>query len=106
MPIVNRNRRRGWTQVLVFWILFAASIGLGRGYPWLDTIWYAAGVLVLLSLSIYSIVYRIRHSRETGTITYQGLPRWLVRFSMDEYAECRSDSVASSDSECPTRTSR
>ena len=82
------NRQiRSWIPTLLFWTLFAASIGLGRRYAWLDTLWYAAGMLFLLGLSVCSVVYKIRHRHEAGGLSYQGIPRSLQRFFTDEDSE-------------------
>jgi len=77
-------RTRGWIPVLVFWILFAASIGVGRRYPWLDTVWYIAGMLLLVALSICSLVYALRHRDEAGSVGFKMIPRWLERSLMGE----------------------
>jgi len=68
----------------VFWIWFAASIGFGRRYPWLDTVWYAAGMLVVLGFSAYAVVHRLRHRDEPGALSHQFMPRWLERFISGE----------------------
>ncbi len=79
------NRKwRGWIVPVVFWTLFLTSIGLGKRYPWLDTVWYIAGMLFLLGVSVYSVAYAVRHRGETGSISYKGIPRRLERFSLDE----------------------
>jgi hypothetical protein len=75
---------RRWIPVIVFWILFITSIGLGKRYAWLDTVWYVAGMLFLLGISVYSIVHILRHRYEADSISYRGIPRWLERFSTDE----------------------
>ena len=74
----------GWVWAILFWILFALSLALYERYPGLDTAWYAAGKLVLLLLAVVSLVRVIRHRDRTEAISYQGLPRWLLRFLMDE----------------------
>jgi len=76
------NRR--WIPAIVFWTLFIASIGLYERYPWLDTAWYAAGMLFLIFMAVYSVAQTFRHRHETSTISYKGIPRWLERFSLDE----------------------
>jgi len=73
-----------WIPTLLFWTLFATSIGLGEHYRWLDTLWYAAGMLSILALSIYSLTYAIRYSHEKGAFSVKGIPRWLERFALDE----------------------
>jgi len=89
------NRKlRNWIPTIAFWILFAASLALGKHYPWLDTVWYGALVLVLLALSAYSLTYTFRHRHETDSISYQGVPGWLQRFFFDEED---SDSSARAD---------
>jgi len=78
------QRWRGWIPAVIFWAAFLVSVGLGKHYSRLDTVWYAAGMLFLLGLSGYSLVYKFRHRRETGGISYQGIPRPLQRFLLDE----------------------
>lgn len=80
---------RQWIPTVVFWILFAASIGLGKRYPWLDTVWYAAGMLLVLGLSVCSLVYALRHRDETGALPFKGIPRWLERILLDEKPDSR-----------------
>jgi len=78
------RRWRSWIPPVIFWALFLVSLGLGKRYSWLDTVWYAAGMLFLLGLSVFSVVHKFRHRHETSSISYQGVPRWLERFSLDE----------------------
>lgn len=78
------RRWRSWIVPVIFWTLFVTSIGLGKRYPWLDTVWCIAGMLFLLGVSVYSVVYTLRHHHETGSISYRGIPRWLHRFSLDD----------------------
>jgi hypothetical protein len=75
---------RRWIPAIVFWALFIVSLGLYDRYPWLDTVWYAAGMLFLLLVASYSVVRIFRHRHETTTISYQGIPRRLERFFLDE----------------------
>jgi hypothetical protein len=78
------QRWRGWIPVVIFWAAFLVSVGLGKHYSWIKTVWYAAGILFLLGLSVYSLVYKFRHRHETGGISYQGIPRSLQGFFHDE----------------------
>ena len=75
---------RKWISILVFWVLFAASITLATRYLWIKTLWYLAGLLVIVTLSIYSLAYAIRHPDETGDLSVQGIPRWVRRFVEDD----------------------
>ena len=77
------RRLRSWFPTIIFWVLFAGSIGLGRRYPWLDTAWYFVLLFLLLGLSALSIVYTLRHWRDTGNVSYRGIPRWIMRFFLD-----------------------
>jgi len=78
------QKLRNWIPTALFWTLFAASLGFSRRYPWLDTVWYGALVLLLLGLSAYSLIHTVRHRHETHSISYQGVPAWLQRFFLDE----------------------
>ena len=81
----SMNREwRGWIFAVVFWTLFAASVGLYKRYQWLDTAWYIAMMIFLFAVSAYSVIYKFRHCHETSGISYQGIPRWLQQFSLDE----------------------
>ncbi len=83
---MNQNLR-SWIPTALFWVLFAASLGFGRRYPWLDTIWYGALVLVLLGLSAYSLIHNFRHRHEIDITSYQAVPHWLRRFFFDEHED-------------------
>lgn len=75
---------RRWIPAIAFWVLFAVSFAFYGRYPWLDTLWYAAYVLFVFFLAVFSVVQICRHRHEMTTISYQGLPRWLERFLLDE----------------------
>lgn len=75
---------RSWIPALLFWSLFAACVGLARRYLWPDSIWYAVGMLFVLALSAYSLIYALRHRDETGCFSSKAIPRWLERWLMDE----------------------
>lgn len=83
------NRRR-WAFVIVFWLLFLASLGLAGHYRWLDTAWVFAGLLFAVVASVFSIVEMLRHRGGSGEyIYYRGVPRcmrWFV-LSDEEYAK-------------------
>jgi len=83
---VNR-KLRGWLPTILFWVLFAGSLGFGRRYPWLDTVCYAAGMLFILGLSAYTIIDKLRHRHESGWLSYRAMPRWLQRLLIDEDPE-------------------
>ncbi len=70
--------------MVIFWAAFLVSVGLGKRYSWIKTVWYAAGMLFLLGLSVYSLVHKFRHRHETSGISYQGIPRSLRQFLLDE----------------------
>lgn len=84
-------RWRSWIPTLTFWTLFLISLGLGKRYPVLNTVWYLAGMLFLLIVSLYSLIHIYRHRHETSSISYRGVPRWLERFSLDEPARNPSE---------------
>jgi len=75
---------RKWLPAIVFWSLFGVSLAFYKRYPWVDTLWYSAAMLFLLMVAGYSIIQIVRHRHESTTISYQGLPRWLQKFSLDE----------------------
>jgi|SRR5271168_5480886 len=74
-----KRRWRSWIPGIVVWTWLLASLGLGKRYPWLDTVWYAAWMLFLVVLSVFSVVHIFRHRHETGGLVgYRGVPRWAV----------------------------
>ena len=76
---------RSWIPGIVFWVLFLGSLALGKRYPWLDTIWYAAWMLFLLVVGVYAVTETFRKRKETdGYIGYRGVPRWVVTFFGDD----------------------
>ena len=78
------NRRR-WIAVVVFWILFVASIGLDPYYPWLRVAWTVLGIGLLVVGSIYSVVETSRRGYRTGEFSYyRGVPRFLWSIVLDD----------------------
>ena len=81
------NRRR-WIAVVVFWILFVASIGLdpySPYYPWLRVAWTVLGIGLLVVGSIYSVVETFRRGYRTGEFSYyRGVPRFLWSIVPDD----------------------
>lgn len=75
------KKYRTWIPGIVFWVLFLACIGLYRRYRWVDLVWNAAWMLLLVVLAVWSVVeaFRNRHKR-AGYLGYRGVPRWVVRF--------------------------
>jgi len=79
------RKYRNWIPGLVFWALFLISIALGRRYPWLDTIWYAAWMLFLIIVAVYGVLEMFRNRHDTAQyVGYRGVPRWVVRFFGDD----------------------
>jgi len=79
---------------IVFWALFLVSLGLGKRYPWLDTIWYAAWMLFLFVVAVYAVVQIFRHHHETGGyIGYRGVPRWVVILFGDDVEQQGKSSI-------------
>jgi energy-coupling factor transporter transmembrane protein EcfT len=88
------NRRR-WIAVVVFWILFVASIGLDRYYPWLRVVWTVLGIGWLVVGSVYSVVEMYRRGYRTGESSYnRGVPRllWWIVLDDEEYEKRTSKS--------------
>ncbi len=76
--------KRTTIAAIVFWILFIGSFGLYEYYPGVDTVWVVVGRLILLALAVFALIKTYRDRTTTGKFSYQGLPRWLERFLMDE----------------------
>jgi hypothetical protein len=76
---------RTWIPGIVFWVLFLASLALGKRYPWLDSIWYAAWMLFLLVIAVHAGIHIFRKRKETdGYVGYRGVPRWAVTVFGDD----------------------
>jgi hypothetical protein len=90
------NRRwRSWIPGIVFWTLFLVSLGLGKRYMWLDTVWYAAWMLFLFVVAVYAVVQIFRHRHETGGYAgYRGVPRWVVTLFGDDVEQQGKPSIA------------
>lgn len=69
---------------LIFWALFIGSFGLYRWYPLVDTVWVVTGRSLILALAVFTLVKAYRDHGKTGTFSYQGYPRWLLRFLIDD----------------------
>jgi hypothetical protein len=52
LRLLMSRKSSTWIPTVIFWILFAGSIGLGTRFPWLDTVWYAGLLLFLLGISV------------------------------------------------------
>jgi hypothetical protein len=85
---------RKWLPAIVFWGLVGISLAFYKRYPWVDTLWYSGAMLFLLMVAGYSIIQIVRHRHETTTISYQGLPRWLRKFMLDEQDPSGADTTA------------
>ena len=77
----SKPRWRAWIPTIAFWFLFLGSLALGKRYPWLDTVWYAAWMLFLLVVAVAAAIDIFRHRHAPGGyVGYRGVPRWAVRF--------------------------
>jgi len=76
--------RRTTAVSIVFWIGFIASLGVYKYFPVIDTVWVIALRLVLLALAVFTLIRAFRHHTTTGEFSYQGYPKWLLRFLIDE----------------------
>ncbi|MGA2346086.1 MAG: hypothetical protein ABSF93_08780 [Candidatus Sulfotelmatobacter sp.] len=76
--------RRTTLVSIAFWIVFIASFGLYKYFPVIDYVWVIALRLALLALAVVTLIRALRHHRTTGEFSYQGYPKWLLRFLIDE----------------------
>jgi hypothetical protein len=79
-------KRRRWIFVIAFWISFAASIGMVRRYPWIDSAWNGLWLLLMIVAAVYSVREMFRRGHRTGEYVYtRGVPRslWWI-FSDDD----------------------
>jgi hypothetical protein len=90
---LKRNRARIPAIVaVVFWIWFVGSIALVKRYPWLDSVWSAAWMLLLAVAAVWSTIQTFRHGRHAGGyVGYRGVPRWLAVLFSDGVKSNRGD---------------
>ena len=69
---------------IVFWAIFIGSFGLYKRYPVVDTVWVVVGRLFIPALAVFTLIKAFRDHGKSGKFSYQGLPRWLERFLIDE----------------------
>jgi hypothetical protein len=72
---------RGWPAAILFCSLLAACVEFSDRYPWLDFAWLVTSFLLVVAVSAYSVFHLAGHYRETQSISYKPVPRWLRRFS-------------------------
>ena len=74
-------RWRRWIPAMVIWAWLLVSLALVKNHPWLNTLWNAVWLLVLLVIAVASVIHVFRHRHETGGLVgYRGVPRWVVAF--------------------------
>jgi hypothetical protein len=70
---------RSWIPAVVIWAWLLVSLALVKDHPWLNTLWNAVWLLVLLVIAIASTIHVFRHRHETGGfVGYRGVPRWVI----------------------------
>lgn len=79
--------KRTTIATILFWGLFIGSFGLIKRYPLVDAIWVVTGRLCILALAVFTLIKAYRDHGKTGTFSYQGYPRWLLQFLIDEKDE-------------------
>jgi hypothetical protein len=79
------NARQISTVVaVVFWIWFLGSLAVVKSHPWVDTLWNAVWMLLLLIASIWVLIQRFRGIRgASGYVGYRGVPRWTATLFTD-----------------------
>jgi hypothetical protein len=79
------NARRISTIVaVIFWIWFLGSLALVQRHPWVDAVWNAVWMLLLIVASIWVSIQRFRGIyRASGYVGYRGVPRWMVSIFTD-----------------------
>jgi hypothetical protein len=95
----NSLKRRRWIFAIVFWILFAGSIGMMRSYPWIDSAWNALWLLLMIVVAVYSVREMFRRGHRTGEYVYtRGAPRslWWI-FSDDDDRDQRASTSSKKD---------
>lgn len=81
-PSLNRRR---WIFIIVFWVIFLASIGLVRRYEWIDLAWNGLWLLLVIVGGFYSVREMFRRGDRTGQDVYtRGVPRCLWWIVMDD----------------------
>lgn len=81
------QNRKSWAFVIVFWLLFVASIGLDGHYGWVHSAWVYAVLLFAVIVSVFSVAEMFRHRHVSGGYVYfRGVPRCMRWFVLDDEA--------------------
>ena len=81
--MINRmvlEKYRAWIPGILFWVLFLICIALYPRYRWVDFVWNAAWMFLLIAVAVWSVMDAFRNRHEgAGYLGYRGVPRWVVR---------------------------
>jgi hypothetical protein len=70
---------RSWIPGIVVWTWLLVSLALAKRYPWVDAVFNAVWMLLLLVVAVASVIHIFRHRHESGGhIAYRGVPRWVT----------------------------
>jgi hypothetical protein len=72
---------RRWLPAILFWSLLAACVKFSDRYPWPDFAWLVTWFCLVVAISAYSVFQLAAHYRETQSLSYKPVPRWLRRCS-------------------------
>jgi hypothetical protein len=86
-----KRRRISTAVAIVFWLWFLGSLALVKRHPWVDTLWLALSLLLLVVGAVWASIQTFRHNhpRAGYLIGYRGMPRWMaVLFSDGVEPKC------------------
>lgn len=75
---------RSWIPGIVFWVLFAGSVGFAKRFTWLDVFWHGALLLFTLFVTISVVLQIFRKWHVSAGYVYCGVPHWVVRLFGEE----------------------
>jgi uncharacterized membrane protein len=79
---------RAWIPAVVFWTLFLGSLALSERYSWLESVWYAVWMLILLVIAVAASLETFLNPggapEEYVGRMGMAIPRWIVRLFGDD----------------------
>jgi phosphoglycerol transferase MdoB-like AlkP superfamily enzyme len=73
----------------IIWGLLLLSVAVYQRHRWIDRIWLGAILAFLLLVTVNFVVQLHRRDGDPSKVSYQGYPRWFIRFAFDEDEESK-----------------